>query len=557
MLKTFTDYNISISASSGNTKVLCPECSHTRSNSKDPCLSVNVDEGVWNCHHCGWSGSLGNTTPLYKPAVKVYCKPKYKPGQITGKAAVFFKSRGISEQVLLRNKITGNDKNVEFPYIEGGEVKNVKTRLPGKDFRLVAGAELVAYGIDDMASSTYWVEGEMDKLALEECGFPNCVASPSAPPENAKKYNLSYLDGRDFSCVKKFYLAGDMDAPGRRLMSELSRRFGVERCLTVEWPAECKDANDTLVNFGKEKVQECLAGATPIPIAGIYQVNDYAVAVEELYYNGISKGVSVGFPSLDPHFTLMGSQWTLVTGAPGSGKSQFIDAIMINTILAHAWKWGICSMENQPVQLHLAKLVNSLNGLPFFNGHNQRLSPDDLNRSMSLLQEFTSFILPGDDITIENILKLAEIEVYRKGIKGLIIDPWNELDHPFGNMSETQYISQSIGKVRRFARKHDVHVFLVAHPTKLRKDDSGKYPVPTPYDVSGSAHWYNKADNAISTWRESYDSNVVDIHIQKIRFQDQVGKPGMISLTFDTVAKTYKDDLSFDAFTKGVPYADN
>ena len=214
-------------------------------------------------------------------------------------------------------------------------------------------------------------------------------------------------------------------------------------------------------------------------------------------------------------------------------------------------------MENQPVQLHLAKLINALNGLPFFEGLRQRLSPEDLNHSMDLLQEYTSFILPGEDLTIENILKLAEIEVYRKGIKGLIIDPWNELDHQFGKMSETQYISQSIGKIRRFARKHDVHVFLVAHPTKLRKDDSGKYPVPTPYDVSGSAHWYNKSDNAISTWREGYDSKVVDIHIQKIRFQDQVGKPGMVSLTFDPVSKTYKDNLTFDAFDEGAPYADN
>ena len=544
-MKTFLDYDIHVSAESGNTKTLCPECSHTRSKSSDPCLSVDIDEGVWNCHHCGWAGSLNHKTAIHIPPVKIYKKPTYQNNGITGKGAAFFKSRGISEAVLSRNKITADDKVVKFPYIENGEVKNVKSRFPGKDFKLVGGAELVPYGIDDLAPTTLWVEGEMDKLALEECGYQNCVASPSAPPVNAKKYNLSYLDGRDFSEVKKFILCGDMDAPGKRLMSELSRRFGVERCFTVEWPEGCKDANDTLMKFGFEKVVHCVATAAPIPIAGLYQAFDYSAAVEELYHRGIVKGLSTGFASLDPHFTLMGAQWTVVTGAPGSGKSQIIDAIMLNTIMAHGWKWGICSMENQPVQLHLSKLINMSNGLPFFEGLNQRLTIDELRITMRLLQEYTTFILPGDNLTVEHILELAEIEIYRKGIKGLIIDPWNELDHQFRGMSETQYISQEIGKIRRFARKHDIHVFLVAHPTKLKKDDSGRYPVPTPYDISGSAHWYNKADNAISTWRESYDSLVVDIHIQKIRFQEQIGRPGMVSLTFDPVGKRYKDDKDF------------
>jgi len=456
--------------------------------------------------------------------------------------------------VVRRNRITATDSKILMPYIEGGVVKNIKTRLPGKDFRLVGGAEIIPYGIDDADETTVWVEGELDKLAIESSGITACIASPSAPPADAKNYNLSYLDRRTFPDVEKFILAGDMDAPGRRLMKELSRRLGVERCWMVEWPEGCKDANDVLKKYGADKINECLAMATPTPVEGLYSPNDYAVEVAELYARGLVKGISTGFETLDPHFTLMGNQWTVVTGAPGSGKSQLIDAFILQTAQKHDWKWGVCSMENQPTELHLTKLIESHNGMPFFNGPSRRLSVEDMQISMAWLQEHISFILPGDNLSVDNILKLAVVEVKRNGINGLVIDPWNELDHQYQGESETQYISKALSKIRRFARKYNLHIFIVAHPTKLRKDDNGKYPVPTPYDISGSAHWYNKADNAISCWRD-IQSTTVDVHVQKVRFQKQVGTPGMVSFNYNVITGRYEQNTFKSLDNKTAPWA--
>jgi hypothetical protein len=41
----------------GNFKTLCPKCSHTRKNKKDPCLSVRIDNsGVGlRCHNCNYT----------------------------------------------------------------------------------------------------------------------------------------------------------------------------------------------------------------------------------------------------------------------------------------------------------------------------------------------------------------------------------------------------------------------------------------------------------------------------------------------------------------------
>ena len=87
------------------------------------------------------------------------------------------------------------------------------------------------------------------------------------------------------------------------------------------------------------------------------------------------------------------------------------------------------------------------------------------------------------------------VSICRYGIRGLLVDPYNELDHQRpSHMSETEYVSQMLTKIKRFAQHHDVHVWFVAHPRQLR---DWKGQPPTMYDISGSAHFINKADNGL------------------------------------------------------------
>jgi hypothetical protein len=43
-------------------------------------------------------------------------------------------------------------------------------------------------------------------------------------------------------------------------------------------------------------------------------------------------------------------------------------------------------------------------------------------------------------------------DVFRYGVRGLVIDPYNELDHSREFESETEYVSQMLSKVKRFAQ---------------------------------------------------------------------------------------------------------
>jgi twinkle protein len=233
---------------------------------------------------------------------------------------------------------------------------------------------------------------------------------------------------------------------------------------------------------------------------------------------------------------------TIVTGIPSHGKSQFLDALVMNLAKDHDWPIAVCSPENLPVERHIAKLIEQYTGRPFGEGPTARCSSIDVVMAMDWLDSHFLFVAPDDALTIPALLQQSKALVTRHGIRGLIIDPWNEFEHtmPHGQ-TETAYISTALGQIRRFGRAYGVHVWVVAHPQKLYRKDDGSYPVPTPYDISGSAHWRNKADNCITVWRDERDpESPVQIHVQKIRFRE-VGSPGMAELRFNRLNGRYQE----------------
>lgn len=558
---SFADFNIQLphNASGVNVRTTCPQCSSMRRKTGDKCLSVNVDDSTFFCHHCSWSGSAKTKNDYPKPMKKVYVKPTAPKTDLTEGIFSFFKKRGISREVLERNKVgaemtympnEGKEvMSIAFPFYENGEVVNIKYRDLNKNFKQVKDARKVFYGIDDVTENEMIVvEGEMDKLSLEMAGYTSCVSVPDgAPPANAKSYETKFDFMGESQAVtgslKKIIIAVDSDGPGQKLEEELVRRFGPERCWRVTWPEGCKDANDVLIKNGANELALCIETAKPIPVSGIFEINDISKDIDELYENGMQGGASTGWWGVSNFYTVRPGEWTVVTGVPSHGKSEFVDALLVNLSLNHDWRFAVFSPENQPLQRHAAKIAQKFMGLPFGMGSHTRMNKDDRDIAKYWMQERFFFILPPDDeLTIDHILKKAEVTVKRYGIRGLVIDPWNELDHsrPAG-LSETEYISLSLTKIRRFARTFQVHVWVVAHPVKLQKEVNGNYPVPTPYDISGSAHWRNKADCAIAIWRDVKEEDpLVQVHIQKVRFRE-VGRVGMAELVYDTVTGRYSD----------------
>lgn len=289
-------------------------------------------------------------------------------------------------------------------------------------------------------------------------------------------------------------------------------------------------------------------------IEGIIEPLDVADELEEMFLNGLPKGESTGYFYLDQLYTVQKSQWTIVTGIPGSGKSTFLDNILVNLADKSGWKHLVCSPEHQPIKRHIASIASIYINKPF---HQNTMTMDEYTHALAFVQDHFKFIYPSEiNFTGNYILALAD-EVLQSGFEfdGFVIDPYNELEHkrPAG-MTETEYVSMLLSRFRRYARDRQKHLWLVAHPTKLQKiqmkhsagestDELTKsiYPVPTLYDISGSAHFFNKADMGLSVWRDKSDTeNRVQVHCQKVRFRE-CGKLGVTELRFDWQTGKYSE----------------
>ena len=557
-MRTWADFGIDTRGkASGEVKTTCPRCSEYRRKKNYPCLNVNLDKGVWHCWHCSWTGSLKDgeeqrSNPRATPLI--FRKPVYRQTPLPTRVIEWFASRGIPESILARNRISYGPvympqveqevPTIQFPYFRNGEIVNVKYRDGHKYFRMTGGAERLLYGWDDVEGDTLLIcEGEMDKLALEVAGFSSCVSVPDgAPAVTAKNYESKF----DFLLaaetllqpLKRIILAVDNDAPGQKLAEELARRLGPERCYRVTWSSECKDANDVLIIHGPAVLQECIAHAEPWPVGGIVTVEMLSGALAHIYDHGMERGVFPGWYELAKYYTVRAGELTVVTGVPSHGKSAWVSALMVNLAQQHDWQFTVFSPENYPLERYVASLAEHYTSKPF-DGAPNRMSPAEMTQAVAWLHHHISFLMPEDDSpTIGRLLELARVQVYRQGIKGLILDPWNEMEHsrPAGQ-TETEYISHALSQIRRFARHHGVHVWVVAHPTKLHKAEkgeyAGQYPPPTPYDIAGSAHFRNKADNCITIWRNvDANDNRVQVHVQKIRFRE-IGKPGGVELLYE------------------------
>ena len=543
---TFEDHGIYVKGSSGQEKVVCPKCSYQRKKGSDPCLSVNIDEGVWNCHHCGWKGTL------HKKVDTPYIKPIEKPKEkiittLPEKVLEWFESRGISETTLESEKIGFKDRWIQFPFYKDNEVVNIKSRTADKKFMQSKNAEKCFYRFDSMIGMETIIitEGEMDTLSLVESGFMNAVSVPDgaiAPNSTGSDKKFSYLLSAEEHLMKAetVILCTDNDPSGDALMNELSRRIGREKCYKVTYPQGCKDINEVLINHGKEKVMDVISSAYPYPIEGVVTIADVTEDAIELLNAPAHKGLSTGWVAIDDLYRISPSEVTVVTGVPNMGKSEWMDALMINMIQDHGWKFGIFSAENFPIKHHLLKLVGKFAAQPFFG--EDKMSEQTARDSMTILDDHIKFIgTQEDSVSIKTIMSTAKLLNYRYGLNGLIIDPWNTLEHKFGSgENETLYVSRVLAELNAFAKMNEMHIWVVAHPRKMENDNNRKPLVPTPYDISGSANWFNKCDNAITVHRHrSEDEDYVGIHVHKIRFQYKNGKPGVGKLNYNIKTGKY------------------
>jgi twinkle protein len=368
------------------------------------------------------------------------------------------------------------------------------------------------------------VEGEIDCLTMVQAGFRNTVSVPNGATKGNN--NLDYLDNcyKYFESIEKVYLLTDHDEPGENLANELARRIGIEKCYRVHING-FKDVNDQLCQTARVDVSD----AKPYPITGIFGVNDHWDSMLQILQNGFPKGWQPR-GDLRNMISFHPGYLTIITGIPGHGKSEILDQILMEISVDYDLKGGFFTPENWPSELHLIKLVEKIGGRNIF-----KLDKTSLEAIREYLTDRVYWIYPEEDFKLESLLLKVRQAVLKYGIRWYVFDPWNKIEHLDDS---TNYVSRALDQISNFNKKNGLHCFLVAHPTKMQKDANDRYKVPTLYDISGSANFYNKADIGLCMYKEATGQNTLSV--QKVKFK-WWGRPDVVQYTWNPENGRYSD----------------
>jgi len=528
LIDTFNQYKLE----EGKTQGICPLCSSDRKpkNEKAKCASYDWERGIGTCHNCNKTFQL-HTYKRKGSNDKTYVKPPQKEHaeemQISEAVIKWFSTRGISKETIYELGITegpefmpqtGKTENaIHFNYYIGDQLVNVKYRDGRKNFKLYKGAEKVFYNINSIVGFEYCVivEGEMDVLALHEAGITNVISVPNGATLNNN--NLEYLD----SCIdyfddkQKIIIAVDSDAAGQALQSELVRRLGAEVCYLASFE-DCKDANEYLLKYGKEALSQRISRAKPVPLENVTTFKDIEDEITDFVKNGFKPGFQVGLDNFDSIFSTYTGQFITVTGIPSSGKSDFVDQMVVGYNEKYGWKTAYASPENTPTYLHAHKLMRKTwQGMPTVSD----IKTDKWNQIADHVND-NYFFIDMDRYTLEAVLKKGAELVKRKGIKCLVIDPFNKVrDNNAESADVNAYTLEYLTKIEIFAKKYDVLVIIVAHPTKMYKDKDGKIEEPTMYNIKGGGEWYDASYHGLLVHR-NYEDKTVKVKVLKCKFQN-------------------------------------
>ena len=548
----------------GATQGICPLCSSDRQpkNSKKQCASYDWERGLGTCHNCDNTFQL-HTYQRKGASERVYVRPE-TPEQfkeISTNAETWFGTRGISKQTLRDLQVTEGqewmpqtskmENTIQFNYFMGDQLINIKYRDGRKNFKLYKGAEKVFYNINSIVGydTCVIVEGEMDVLALHEAGVKNAISVPNGATLNSN--NLDYLD----NCIDyledktKIILAVDADDAGQALKQEFVRRLGAEVCYLVDFNGE-KDANEYLIEHGAAELRNAIHTSTQVPLEGVTTLYDIQDELKDFVKNGFKPGYQIGLQNFDNIFSTYTGQFITVTGIPSSGKSDFVDQMVVGYNNLYGWKTAFASPENQPTYLHAHKLMRKtwqdMPGVGDIGSNKWKSVTEKVNNNY--------YFIDMDRYTLDDVLRKGAELVKRKGIKCLVIDPYNKIrDVNCKTEDVNRYTMEYLTKIEMFCKKYDVLTFIVAHPTKMYKGNDGKIEEPTMYNIKGGGEWYDASYHGLLVHRD-YDAKTTKVKVLKVKFQN-LGENGAESyFTWEPKSGSFIPNEQITVEADGLPW---
>jgi len=245
-------------------------------------------------------------------------------------------------------------------------------------------------------------------------------------------------------------------------------------------------------------------------------------------------GLTTGSTYLDQYFRYKQGNIVMIHGIANVGKSLFTWYLCLISSVLHNWRWILYVAENEYehcvrtlIQFYCGKWISDV-------------SESEYQHALEFVESHFLIIKNTSSYSASEICSLAEYlhfdEQYGP-FNGLVIDPYNSL------VTETK-ISEGLKKVhsskhdldyevmssfRTFCKRTSMSLFMNVHTgtEKARQvQQSGK--APNMYDVEGGGKFANRADDFITTHRNTKDNErgmITEMHVDKIKATETGGRP--------------------------------
>ncbi|MGN1480376.1 AAA family ATPase [Porcipelethomonas sp.] len=489
-------------------------------------FSINLETGAFKCFRasCNKHGHFVELArdfdyPLEQDGVKrKYRRLKQVKIETKDEALSYMQSRGISEEITKRYKLTVQKKNPKilvFPFFdENGVMVSAKYRktdfVKGRDKNkewFESETKPILFGMMQCKDFKRLIitEGQIDSLTVAECGFDNAVSVPTGA--NGFTWINNCYDW--VNRFEEIIVFGDCEKNKITLAEDIVSRFPLKKIKVVrqaDYLGE-KDANDILRKYGKDAVRYCVENAEIKPVRAVKSL----ASVKKADLSGMER-IKTGIYDIDK--TIGGmylGQLILITGKRGEGKSTLASQIFANAIdqgysaFAYSGELPDYHFKNW-LDLQIAGSQNIQERQNEYGETDYWLSDKTVERINDWYAEkayiFDNNVMldelavdgrkneSGEEITLLGAMQQA---VCRYGIKFVLLDNlMTALDvEPTSDLYRAQ--SEFVKKVKSIAVKLNIVVVLIAHP---KKEQIGKELDND--SVSGSSDITNAVDVVIT-----------------------------------------------------------
>lgn len=465
--------------------------------------------------------------------------------------------RGIPCEIAAEHVVSMGDNAIAFEYRRNGACLFRKVRremsFEGKITKRMwiepSGAELFLFNEDCLSEPSgpdtplVICEGEIDALSWMAAGVTHVVSVPNGArekegegdivPEQDTAFSYLWVNNKLHPGIVKFnrvILATDGDVPGRVLQRELAIRIGRNKCYTIDYPEGYKDANDVLRVYGADRLTDILADAKPLVANRLARFGQISEQQDRQRYD-------TGWVGMNSRLMIVPPELCVITGVPGAGKSQFALALVAQLAWCHNLPGAILQFEDN-IERNRRDL-RTFARAKFDARENDYRVHEWVNR-MFVTVSPAEDIDESVDFDLRWLQSSIEEAATRHGCRWVLIDPWNEIEHMWAiNESETAYTNNALKDLKRLARRFDLALFVVTHPSKSGGQIKSLADM-TMYDVAGSAAWKNKCDHGIIIHRPVPTDRIVSVKIDKSKDFYNMGTPGTVQMEYLPASANYK-----------------